>query len=137
MVPVCSARHRLARARRVDPSALGDERWITFPARPGAAPEPYLSRLEQRLAACGLSGSTIIPIDSLTAQKRMVEAGFGLALLPASSVDEEVRSGSLRVLRVSALRAKIPVVLIRRRRAFLSGATRALTAILAAWPTRS
>jgi DNA-binding transcriptional LysR family regulator len=134
MVAVCSARHRLARARRIKPEALSDERWITFPVRPGAAREPYLSRLEQRLAACGLSGSTIIPIDSLTAQKRMVEAGFGLALLPESSVAEEVRSGTLRVLRVSALRATIPVVLIRRRRAFLSGATQALTALLVAWP---
>jgi DNA-binding transcriptional LysR family regulator len=137
MVPVCSARHRLARARRVEPKALADERWITFPVRPGAQREPYLSRLEQRLAACGLVGSTLIPIDSLTAQKRMVEAGFGLALLPASSVDEEVRSGTLCVLLISAMRATIPVVLIRRRRAFLSGATQALTATLAAWPTRA
>ena len=93
-----------------------------------------MSALEQRLAVCGLSGSTIIPIDSLTAQKRMVEAGFGLALLPASSVDEEVRSGALCVLSVSAMRATIPVVLIRRRRAFQGGATQALTAILTAWP---
>jgi DNA-binding transcriptional LysR family regulator len=40
------------------------------------------------LAAAGLSAAEIIPIDSLTAQKRMVEAGFGLALLPKSSVDD-------------------------------------------------
>jgi hypothetical protein len=32
------------------------------------------------------------------------------------------------------MRATIPVVLIRRRRAFQSGATQALTALLAAWP---
>jgi len=40
------------------------------------------------LAAAGLSAAEIIPIDSLTAQKRMVEAGFGLALLPKSGVDD-------------------------------------------------
>jgi len=134
MLPVCSPRHRLATARRIGPKALAVERWVAFPPRPGAAREPYSSALEHRLAACGLGASEIIPIDSLTAQKRMVEAGFGLALLPASSVDEELRAGTLRVLCMPAMRATIPVVLIRRRRAFQSGATRALSAMLADWP---
>lgn len=133
MLPVCSPRHRLARARQVDARRLAGEKWITFPPRPGAAREPYSATLEQRLAASGLSASEIIPIDSLTAQKRMVEAGFGLALLPESSVDEELRTGTLRALRIPAMRATIPVVLIRRRRAFQSGATQALAAMLTAW----
>jgi DNA-binding transcriptional LysR family regulator len=134
MVPVCSPRHRLARVRSVAPRALAGERWLAFPPRPGAAREPYSSALEQRLAACGLGAAEIVPIDSLTAQKRMVEAGFGLALLPESSVDEELRAGTLRALRVPAMRVTIPVVLIHRRRAFQSGATKALTAMLASWP---
>jgi len=134
MVAVCSPRHRLARARRVTPAALAGERWITFPPRPGPGPEPYSTLLEHRLAACGLSGAEVLHIDSLTAQKRMVEAGFGLALLSESSVDEELRSGGLRALPVIAMRATIPVVLIHRRRAYLSGAARALAAMLTAWP---
>jgi hypothetical protein len=39
---------------------------------------------------------------SLTAQKRLVEAGFGLGLMPASSVEEELRVGTLRALRIAA-----------------------------------
>src|SRR5437016_4858524 len=74
MVAVCSPRHRLARVRRVDPKRLAGERWITFPLRSGVAQEPYSSVFQQRLAALGLSAAEIIPIDSLTAQKRMVEA---------------------------------------------------------------
>ncbi len=136
MVPACSPRHRLARARGVEPAALAGERWMTFPSRPAAAREPYSSALEHRLAACGLGASEIIPIDSLTAQARMVEAGFGLALLPASSVAEELRSDTLCALRLSAMRTTITVVLIRRRHAFQSRATRALTTMLAAWPKR-
>ena len=73
-------------------------------------------------------------IDSLTAQKRMVEAGFGLALLQASSIDEELRAGTLTVLRVPALRATVPIVLVQRRRAYLSGAARAVLALVSAWP---
>ncbi len=134
LVPVCSPRHPLAGARRITPRALAGERWISFPPRPGAAArEPYTSALEQRLAACGVSAGEIVPIDSLTAQKRMVEAGFGMALLPESGVVEELRTGTLRALRVPALRAAIPVVLIHRRRAFLSGAARELMALLADW----
>jgi DNA-binding transcriptional LysR family regulator len=131
LVPVCSADHRLAGARRVSTRALAGERWIGFPPRAG---EPYSSAFEQRLAACGLDGCEIVPIDSLTAQKRMVEAGFGLALLPASAIAEELRAGTLCALRVPAMRVAVPVALIRRRRAFASGATRALTAALTTWP---
>ena len=133
MVAVCAPRHPLARARAVRPGALAGERWITFPPRPGPGPEPYATLLEHRLAACGLAGAPVIHIDSLTAQKRMVEAGFGLALLATSSVDEELRSGSLRALRAPALRATIPIVLIHRRRGYLSGAARALAAALSDW----
>ena len=145
MVPVCSPGHRLARARRIAPQSLAGERWIAFPSRPGAAGtaagavasrEPYASALAHGLAALGLPAAEILPIDSLTAQKRMVEAGFGLALLPASSVDEELRTGALRPLRIPALRATIPIALIHRRRAFLSGATKALIAELTTWPSQ-
>jgi len=73
------------------------EAWITFPrgpAHPGSrTPQHSLSpgRVRPHRAA------EIIPIDSLTAQKRMVEAGFGpWRLLPESSVDEELRTGTLR-----------------------------------------
>jgi len=136
MVAVCSPRHRLARARHVDAKALAGERWISFPLRQGVAHEPYTSAFVQRLAALGLNGAEIIPIDSLTAQKRMVEAGFGLALLSESAVDEELRAGSLRTLRMPALSVTIPVVLIHRRRAYQSGATQALISLLSAWEDR-
>ena len=137
MVPVCAPSHRLARARRLDPQALAGEAWITFPPRPGSSGEPYASALTHRLAACGLAAAEIIPIDSLTAQKRMVEAGFGLALLPESSVDEELRTETLRVLKVAAMRVTVPVVLVHRRRAYLSGAARELMAALRTWSTRA
>ena len=135
MMVVCSPRHRLARRRKVTPSALGPERWVAFPPRNDAFYEPYPWSLQNRLAAWGLSPAEIIPIDSLTAQKRMVEAGFGLALLPESSADEELRGGTLREMRIAGKRVTIPVVLIHRRRAYLSGAAKALMSELAAWPT--
>ena len=41
---------------------------------------------------------SIVPIDSLTAQKRMVEAGFGRAVLPETSLAEELRTGTLSAI---------------------------------------
>jgi DNA-binding transcriptional LysR family regulator len=118
MLPVCATDHPLAQARSA--KQLAGEKWIGFPA-PGV--------LQHMLARAGLDAAELVPIDSLTAQKRMVEAGFGLALLPESALDE----GSLRVLDVAELRASQPVVLVRRRGAFESGAVRALRELLSDW----
>ena len=119
MLPVCAPDHPLAHARSA--RQLAGEKWIGFPA-PGV--------LQRVLATAGLDGAELVPIDSLTAQKRMVEAGFGLALLPESALDE----GALHVLDVAELRASQPVVLVRRRGAFESGAVKALAALLSVWP---
>src|SRR5262245_37572735 len=111
MLPVCALDHPLAGVRTAP--QLAGERWIGFPA-PGV--------LQRVLVRAGLDDADFVPIDSLTAQKRMVEAGFGLALLPESALDD----GALRVLDIAALRTSQPVVLVRRRGAFESGAVRAL-----------
>jgi len=132
LVPVCPPGHPLA-AGGTDPAALTGQRWLCFPGRPSAPGDPYMQAFQQLLAAHGLGDAEILPIDSLTAQKRMAEAGFGLAILPESSLDEELRTGTLCAIDAPALTATIPVALIRRRNAFESGAVRALTAALTNW----
>jgi DNA-binding transcriptional LysR family regulator len=136
LVPVCSPRHRFAR-RKVEPQALVGERWLAFPARPGNAPEPYSTSITGWLVSHGLDESEVVVVDSLTAQKRMAEAGFGLALLPASGIDEELRCQTLVKLRLSGTGPTVPVALIHRRAAFQSGAMRSLIDLLSAWPKRS
>jgi DNA-binding transcriptional LysR family regulator len=130
LLTVCAPTHRLARARRLTARMLAGEPWVAFPIRQGSSGESYAQVLAERLAAIGLGGAEIVPIDSLTAQKRLVEAGFGLGLVPKSSVEEELRLGTLRELRIAAMRLAVPVVLVHRRRAHLSGAARALLALL-------
>src|SRR5262249_49728704 len=104
---------------------------------PGAPADLYAMALAQLLAAHGLGGAEILPIDSLTAQKRMAEAGFGLAILPESSLDEELRTGTLCEIAAPTLTASIPVALISRRNAFQTGAARALAAVLTDWPHKA
>jgi len=130
LLVVSAPSHRLARVRRIVPSMVAGETWVSFLPRP----DSYAQMLGERLAALGLSNAEIVTIDSLTAQKRLVEAGFGLALVPESSVEEELRARTLRALRIPAMRMAVPVVLVHRRRAYLSGAARALMTELSARP---
>ena len=133
LVPVCPPGHPLTAGGTDLAAALAGQRWLAFPPRPGA-PDAYAVALQQLLAAHGLGAAEILPIDSLTAQKRMAEAGFGLAILPESSLDEELRTGTLRAIDAPALTASIPVALIRRRNSFQTGAARVLAAALTDWP---
>jgi DNA-binding transcriptional LysR family regulator len=130
LVIVCSPTHRLARVKRPTVRMLDGQTWVAFPVGQSSGTEAYAQMLAERLAALGLSAADTITIDSLTAQKRLVEAGFGLGLMPESTVQEEVRVGTLRALKFSAMRLAVPVVLVHRRRAFLSGAARAVVALL-------
>ncbi|MFB2351662.1 LysR substrate-binding domain-containing protein, partial [Priestia megaterium] len=71
-------------------------------------------------------------VDSLTAQKRLVEAGFGLALAPQGAVAEELARGDLATIAVGDLDAANPVCAVMRRDGYLSAAARALVDWLAA-----
>jgi len=133
MLVVARAGHPLARARRIAPRRLAGEAWVAFPARRGAGVDPFSRLLARGLAASGLDEAEVVVIDSLTAQKRLVEGGFGLALVPASSVREELARGSLCVLDVPAMRTSVDVALVHRKGAFLSpAALRLVDALLRA-----
>ncbi|HKO73556.1 MAG TPA: LysR family transcriptional regulator [Bradyrhizobium sp.] len=122
--------HPLADGRNHRPIELTGERWVAFTSR--RSPEAFVKFLERKLLMAGLDQPEIVPIDGLTAQKRLVEAGFGIALLAESNIREELRAGSLRIIEVPALRATIPVALVHRRKAYLGEAARYLLAMISA-----
>ena len=108
---VVPASHRIRAKRVSDLRAFEGDTWLGFPAD---RRQPEAS-LERRLIAAGIANPRITPVDSLTAQKRLVEAGLGIALLPRSSFREELRLGRLRTVAVRGLDADQPVVAVRRR----------------------
>ena len=124
---ICSPEHPLV-GKRVSKRRLANEKWVGFPAMSGR--ESFGRLLERLLAPIGVDDVKITLIDSLTAQKRLVQAGFGLALVPESSVRDEVKLGSLKELEIPAMRARIPVALIHRRNGYLNPAARALIALM-------
>jgi DNA-binding transcriptional LysR family regulator len=135
MVLACPAEHRFAGKRLRDPALLAGERWVGFPTAPGRH-DSFAHLLARQLAAAGLDGAEVVEIDSLTAQKRLIEAGFGIGLLPESSVQEELRLGTLALIRAPRLRCAVPVFLLQRKRGYLSAAAQALIALIGGAPLR-
>jgi DNA-binding transcriptional LysR family regulator len=128
LVVIGCADHPLANGRQQPAVKLADEKWVAFPTR--NTRESFVQHLARMLLSVGLEDAEIIPIDSLTAQKRLVEAGFGVALLAESGIQEELRQGTLKVLNVPALRAGIPVAMVHRRNGYLSAAARSLMSMI-------
>lgn len=120
----------LAGQDHLEPAMLADQSWVSYPLGRGSSGEPFARLLLQRLGLAGIEPGTMIEIDSLTAQKRLVEAGFGIGMLPVSAIEEELRLGTLVVLRVSGLAATVPVFAIHRRDGELSPTARHLLAVL-------
>ena len=129
MLVVAAPGHRLAGRRVHDTRRLARERWIGFPPTPGERDSGHV--LARQLVSAGLDGADVTLIDSLTAQKRLAQAGFGLALVPESSVRDELRQGALVALDIPAMRTSIPIAAIYRRNGYLSPAAKALLALLA------
>lgn len=126
MLVIAPPDHALATARRIPARRLAGEAWVGFASRRGTVVDGFGQLLVRRLAAADLDQAEVVTIDSLTAQKRLVEAGFGLALVPESSIHEELARGTLCTLDVPQLRAEVDVALIHRKGAFLSPAARRL-----------
>lgn len=127
LVVVCGRGHGLANKRVRSLRALRAERWLAFPReRHEASAETIFAQFVVR----GVADFPWTPIDSLTAQKRLVEAGFGIALMPESSVAEERARKSLATIAVGDLAAANPVTAIVRKNGYLSPASRALLDIL-------
>ena len=131
---VAAKGHRLAGRRLRDVKALRGERWIGFPPTRSVR-EDSGHGLAQRLIRAGLDDADVTLIDSLTAQKRLAQAGFGLAVVPESSVRDELRQGVLVALDVPAMRMANPITAIHRRNGYLSPAAKALLALLTRKPS--
>jgi DNA-binding transcriptional LysR family regulator len=123
---------RLVPDTTLDATMLRGIPWISFPVGAGASGEAFANLLRRQLVTHGLDDAEITAIDSLTAQKRLVEADFGLGLLPATSIEEELRLGTLRVLDIPEWKASAPVYAIRRIAGYLSPAAHAVLGVLLA-----
>jgi DNA-binding transcriptional LysR family regulator len=133
---VCAPDHPRAGRRVARLAELRGERWIAFPVVPGRR-EITASHAFALFQTHGLGDVKWTPVDSLTAQKRLVEAGFGIALLSESNAAEEIGSAAISSIHVGDLVASHEVVTVTRRGGFLSAASHRLLEIIRADYTRT
>lgn len=133
LIVVCAPEHRLAGRRVASLTELAEEPWLAFPRRHEGG-EIVAETLFSQFLLRGVAAFRWSAIDSLTAQKRMVEAGFGIGLLSESGIAEEIGAGSLAVIGVDDLAAANPVFVIRRRNGYLGSAALRLLNLLTAKP---
>ncbi|HEX6325264.1 MAG TPA: LysR family transcriptional regulator [Jiangellaceae bacterium] len=126
IIAVAAGGHPLAGRARVTPSMAQGQQWFVFDATTQPSDEPYTNALQATLAMLGVTNELLSPVDSLSAQKALVRAGLGLALLPASAARAELETGRLVSLTLSIRPRTAPIALIRRRSAFVAAAAREL-----------
>jgi len=131
LVVVCSAQHKWGGKRLHDPEELRFDQWLALPMTRHRGSFAHL--VARQLASARLD---IMIIDSLTAQKRLIEAGIGIALLPESSIQEELRLGTLRTIDIPPLQTTVPIHLLYRKNGYLNGASRTLLSIISNGPVR-
>jgi len=117
-----------------DPEELRFDQWFALPMTRHRGSFAHL--VARQLASARLDDVPVIIIDSLTAQKRLIEAGIGIALLPESSIQEELPLGTLRTIDIPRLQTTVPIHVLYRKNGYLTGASRTLLSIISNAPVR-
>ncbi len=125
----CSSDHPLAGRSVKSLARLSKEPWFAFPNAYDHR-ETFADNIFSQFQARGIGSIRWTPVDSLTAQKRLIEAGFGLALLPKSAISEERRARSLMTIKVADLKATHPVYAVARKGGYMTPAARLLMDLL-------
>jgi DNA-binding transcriptional LysR family regulator len=126
---VCRADHPLAGKSIKSIVVLSEETWFAFP-NAYAQRETYADNVFAQFQKHGIGSITWHPIDSQSAQKRLIEAGFGLALLSDSAIHDEVRAGTLATIEVDDVRIGDAVYAVIRQGGYLSPASARLLGLL-------
>jgi len=111
LILVVEPSHPFAREGRIRMKDLADEQLIQFDRT-----SSYHDLTSALFVTAGVSPAARMELDNIDAAKKMVEQGFGVALLPQTSVADELEAGTLaevEVVDASPVRRKI--VAITRR----------------------
>jgi DNA-binding transcriptional LysR family regulator len=111
LVLVVDPEHPFAAARRIEMSALGSEQLILFDRT-----SSYYELTSALFRQAGVVPAGVMELDNIEAAKKMVQEGFGIALLPLTAVAGELGAGALREIEIDdAQPVRRQIVAIHRR----------------------
>jgi DNA-binding transcriptional LysR family regulator len=111
LVLVVEPRHPFSETGRIDMDALGREQLVMFDRT-----SSYYDLTSALFRQAGVLPIGVMELDNIEAAKKMVQEGFGVALLPLTAVTAELEVGSLREIAVADTEPiRRQIVAIRRR----------------------
>ena len=111
MLLVVTARHAFARRGKVRMDELAAERLILFDRT-----SSYHELTSSLFRQAGVVPASTLELDNVEAAKKMVQQGLGVALLPRMALVSELKSGSLRPVKlIGAPPLSRPIVALRRK----------------------
>lgn len=117
MVFVAPASEPLVKRRRLTIDDLRDVPWILSPD--GCQ---YRGYVERRFAERGLTMNVAVEVIGMEVQKRLVQLGLGITLLPKPVVVQELKTGTLRTFTVEGAKLQSLTCLLYRRDKYIHGA---------------
>jgi DNA-binding transcriptional LysR family regulator len=111
MLLVVSARHPFARRGKVRMDELAAERLILFDRT-----SSYHELTSSLFRQAGVVPASTLELDNVEAAKKMVQQGLGVALLPRMALAAELKSRSLRPVRLLGTESlRRPIMALRRK----------------------
>jgi DNA-binding transcriptional LysR family regulator len=123
---IVSPEHPLASREEVSITELGQETFIAH-----NVVSPYRAQVIREFQRYKVPLHMDVEMPTVEAIRKMVQRNEGVAFLPRMVVDEEVRHGILREVRVTEMKVDRPIRLVYPARRALSHAARAFLEIVA------
>lgn len=125
LVLAVSPEHPLAKQASVNLSDLQGQRFVSF-----EKDIPTRKATDEILRTARLSIDPVMEFDNVETVKRAVEIDAGMAILPAGTIVEEVRRGTIVKLEFRKKKFSRPIAIIHRRGRVLSPAIRKFVDLL-------
>lgn len=125
LVLICNPDHPLAQRESVDIPDLEEERFIGFDQD-----IPTRKATDQMFKEHRLEVYPVMEFDNIETVKRAVEINAGVAVVPATTVVQEVKQGLLKVVPFSDREYTRPLAIIHRKGRILTPAMRKFIALL-------
>ena len=111
MLLVVASRHPFASRGKVRMDELAAERLILFDRT-----SSYHELTSSLFSQAGVVPASTLELDNVEAAKKMVQQGLGVALLPRMALAQELRTRSLRPVKlIGAATVRRPIVALRRK----------------------
>ena len=125
LVLICAPEHEFAKKEKVKAKDLNGRDFVLF-----ERDIPTRKAIDKILKANGVEVKKVAEFDNIETIKRAVEVGFGMAIVPHPSVEDEEKNGQLAVIKLAEKEWVRPVGVIYRSDRNLSLAAKKFVQLL-------